>query len=178
MFKCSYAGIGTRDITVGEALTISKISSLLSTLNILLYSGNAPGSDQCFQKSSNKNNIVFLPWEGFEKESFDYTKESLQYFVMGNSQAGLNSISSFHPAPNSLSRGARMLMARNYHQIHGHATYPRVSFVICCADPDGAQVKGGTGQAVRIANKLSIPVFNIRQEGWNQKLKQYLKENA
>jgi hypothetical protein len=173
-FVCSYAGIGTRDLTIGEHLVIGKVAKLLANMNVLLYSGNAPGSDQAFQKASNGKNIVFIPWDGFEQISFDYKKESIGYYVMGNSPEGQKSIDQFHPAPMSLSRGARSLMARNYHQIVGTGSYPTVSFVVCCADPkSNNEVAGGTGQAVRIANSMKIPVFNIRADGWQPAFKDF-----
>jgi hypothetical protein len=172
-FKASYAGIGSRDITLGEMLTIGSVSALLSKMNMLLYSGNAPGADQCFQKSCNKKCVVFLPWSGFEQSVFDYTTDSVKYFVMGRSKPGLDSIIKYHPRPASLSTGAQALMARNWHQIQGvPPEFPQVKFVVCCATPKGnGEVEGGTGQAVRIANDLKIPVINIREANWNANLK-------
>lgn len=172
----TYAGIGSRDITVGEHITINKVASLLSDMGVILFSGNAPGADQAFQKGSKGKNIVFIPWTGFEKDSFDYERESLQYYVLGNSPEGLKSIQKFHPAPQSLSEGARKLMARNYHQICGAGECPQVSFVVCCVNKDSAgNYCGGTSQALRIAKSLNIPIYNIRENGWSQNLKEYLK---
>jgi len=57
-------------------------------------------------------------------------------------------------------------MARNYRQIMGVGKYPMVKCVICCANPTKDGVKGGTGQAVRIAKSISVPVFNVRDPMW------------
>ena len=171
-FKCAYAGIGSRDITLGEMITIGNVAALLSRMNILLYSGNAPGSDINFQKASNGKCVVFLPWEGFELSSFNYKTEAHKYFIKGRSEQGLASIIKYHPNPAALTTGGKALMARNYHQIHGvPPEFPKVSFVVCCATPKGNGVEGGSNQAVSIANDLKIPVINIRKDNWNADLK-------
>lgn len=171
-YLCSYAGIGSRSISIAEHLAIAKIGNLLSDMNMLLYSGNAPGADVAFQFASKNKCVIFLPWNGFEKDIYDYNC-AVDHFVMGNSEKGLESVTKYHPRPDSLSTGGRALMARNYHQIHGvPPKYPQVKFVVCCADPalDGG-VSGGTGQAVRIAQDIGLPIINIRVDGWKDALK-------
>jgi len=172
-YKFAYAGIGTRNLTVSEHLTIQKTARILSKSRILLYSGNAPGSDQAFQYGSKGDCVCFLPWDGFEKQSFDYTILARKYFIMGESTEGLASIIKYHPNPTSLSKGGKALMARNFHQIHGVLPdLPMIKFVVCCADPSpNGGCLGGTGQAVRIAMDLNIPIINIRVPGWAQLLK-------
>ena len=169
----SYAGIGSRDISLGEKLEIGKLAGILSEMGYVLYSGNAPGSDQSFGYGSKGRNVIYLPWMGFEVESFDYRSKSLAYYDMGSSEAGLAAIGSSHRS--RLSSGGLRCMARNYHQIYGYGEYPMVSFVVYCADDlsDG-RVKGGTNQAVSIAKGLGIPVVNMRVSGWNMRLKELL----
>lgn len=173
----SYTGIGSRDISELEKQIILDLSKRLS-IEYTVYSGNADGADIAFQTGSGENNIAFLPWTGFNKEAFNYEIFSKDYFVVGQEKDGLDSVAKYHPNGRFLRYGARCLMARNYYQIMGYSTYPRSSFVICCASPmdDGSDnVEGGTGQAVRIAIDLQIPVVNIRKQGWEQKLKAILK---
>lgn len=174
----SYAGIGTREITEKEQDLIIGISNKLSK-KFIVYSGNAEGSDIAFQLGSNKQCVLFLPWASFNIEKYAL-HDSLDWYDMGHSQVGLESIDKYHPNKN-LSRGAKMMMARNYHQVVGWEKYPIVSFVICCADEDDeGNILGGTGQACRIAKDLVIPVINIRKKGWSEKLNksiQYIKEN-
>jgi hypothetical protein len=63
------------------------------------------------------------------------------------------------------------MMIRNYFQIFGHEGAERSSFVICWT-PDGANgttiltshESGGTGQAIRIASKYNIPVYNLNSD--------------
>ena len=166
----SYAGIGSRSITPLEQNRISHIATKLSK-HFVLYSGNADGADIAFQKGSQGQCVLMLPWAGFNKQNYDMT-HCLESFVVGNTTEALQSVKDFHPNPGPLSRGVRCLMARNYHQVFGVGKYPKVSFVVCCADEDKkGNVKGGTGQAVRLAISESIPVINIRSPYWRHQLR-------
>jgi hypothetical protein len=175
-YKFMYAGIGSRTISGIESELIKKVAFKLSNLGGCVYSGSAPGSDQAFQLGSNGNNIVFLPWDGFEKNSFDYSTLSLAHFVVGKEPEGIKSIVEFHPNPSALSQGARALMARNWFQVAGYAEWPPVDFVVCCTDrASSGEFTGGTSQATRIAQSLNIPVINLRGHGWQSQLSALVK---
>lgn len=168
----AYAGIGSRSITPEENAKISTIAKMLSGLDYICYSGNANGSDIAFQNGSNGKCVIFLPWYSFNYESFHPSSTNcLDHHIVGTKSYGLKSVNEFHPRPGSLSDGARMLMARNYYQINGFDNYPVVDFVLCCANRDNVgNILGGTGQAVRIAKSLDIPIINIRDDGWEDDL--------
>jgi hypothetical protein len=171
----SYAGIGSRDISSKELEVILRLSKKLSE-RYICYSGNAPGADENWQRGSEGRCVIFLPWRDFNAESYP-PSNSLAYFVVGNEPEGLESISKFHQNPQGLTRGGRALMARNYYQIMGYDKFPRVSFVVCCADFNAkGSILGGTGQACRIAKSLKIPIFNIRKPGFLEDLKSFLVE--
>jgi hypothetical protein len=173
----SYAGIGSRDITDIERQNIILIAKIMAKADWLLYSGNADGSDISFQTGCDGKCVIMLPWAGFNIDEYDYTF-SRDYFVLGDDRIGQDSVDKYHPNSSKLKRGGRALMSRNYFQIMGYRKYPTVSLVICCAKPSGKGVIGGTGQAVRIAESLKIPIINIRTAGWKLKFKQYLQKNA
>lgn len=169
----TYAGIGSRSITDKESKIIEKISKKLSK-NFVLFSGNACGSDQAFQTGSNGNCVLFLPWAGFEKQNFDFLKV-LDVFDLGKSREGMESVEKFHPNKN-LTYGQKLMMSRNFHQIMGYKKYPKVSFVVYCANEDEkGNIDGGTGQAIRIARSQNIPAINIRISGWQKKLTEIAK---
>jgi hypothetical protein len=165
-----YAGIGTREITPDEHETIIDLAGVMASKDFIVYSGNAPGSDITFQEGSNGQCVIFLPWNGFNQEMYNY-RNSLAHYVVGDSKDGLESTRKYHPNYYILSRGAKALMNRNHHQVFGYDIYPKVDFIVCCADPArNNHVKGGTGQAVRIALDNNIPVINLRKDGWRQDL--------
>ena len=74
----------------------------------------------------------------------------------------------YHPNWYRLSVGARRLMARNCHQILGEDLKTPVNFVICWTK-DGGKT-GGTGQAMRIADDLNIPIYNLFFEDTLEKI--------
>jgi len=170
----AFAGIGSREITSYEKILINKVSSLLCQYNYILYSGNADGADITFQEGSRGQCVVFLPWDRFNINKFDYTNKwkCRQYFEVGHEEKGFKSVEDFHPNPKVLSVYAHALMTRNYFQVMGYDRYPKVDFVLCCANEDKkGNVQGGTGQACRIAKSLNIPVINIRNPNWKELLK-------
>lgn len=170
----TYAGIGSRKITPLEEETIKTIAKKLAELGYVCLSGNADGADHAFQVGSDNNCVVMLPWQGFNEKLYD-VDEALDHYDLGESQTGIEAAEKYHPHFKTLNKSALKLHARNYHQIAGYDKYPKVDFVICCSDPDPTGgVKGGTGQAVRIAKKLNVPVINIREDGWQEQYEQWI----
>lgn len=161
----SYAGIGSREITSTEEGRIHRIAEIMQMKGYLLYSGGADGSDHAFEVGSGGYGVSFLPWPGFNAQL-----ESKTYKVVFHSKESEASVNRWHPMPSKLTRNGRLFMSRNYFQVNGAGGLPRVDFVICCATRKRDEVSGGTGQAVRIANSLKIPVINIRDAYWEREI--------
>lgn len=158
----SYAGIGSETISSEEESQIKCLAKYLAKRGITLYSGNCKGADQAFQRGSGGECVIFLPWYSYELESYD-VHNSIKYFVAVATKEGNESILKYHPRGSSIVGAAQKMHCRNYHIIAGMEDYPPVRFVLCCANYDSQfNVAGGTGQGVRIAKALSIPVYNIR----------------
>jgi hypothetical protein len=66
----------------------------------------------------------------------------------------------FHPAYQKLSYGAKKMMHRNSNQVMGKDMNTPCDFIICWTK-DG-KATGGTGQAIRIATSMGIPVYNLK----------------
>jgi hypothetical protein len=165
----AYAGIGSRDITDVERRQIEKIASVLAK-RFIVYSGNAEGSDIAFQTGSRGKCVIFIPWNGFNDDKYSL-KESIECYEVGEEKEGRDCVVRLHPNPSALRQGGKKLMARNFYQVAGFLKYPEVEFVICCALVDkNGKVKGGTSQAVRLAEERGIPVINIRVDGWKERL--------
>jgi len=173
-----YTGIGSRKITKREEKTISGIALYLKRNDFTVYSGNASGADVTFQRGSGGNCVVFVPWKSFNESVYNYIDESKFSVCIEESKdrEAYESVEKFHPNPRALTRAGRNFMARNYYQVMGYGEYPVSEFVVCCADEDRyGEVTGGTGQAVRIAKSLGLPIINIRTDGWLKKIKQQVK---
>jgi len=151
-----YTGIGSRR-TPEDILKWMEIFGKKFDINYTLRSGGAPGADKAFEKYV-KVKDIYLPWKGFESNASPLFSPSEEAFELA---------STLHPGWKNLSEGAKKLMARNAHQVLGTNLKIPSEFVICYT-PDGATTEktctrntGGTGLAIRLADKMKIPVFNL-----------------
>lgn len=169
-----YTGIGSRNITPHERQLIYQIAEKLLEYDYVCLSGNAEGSDNAFQVGSKHNCVLMLPWDGFNEHVYPHTK-ALDAYVVGKEEKGVEAMMELHPHNDTLKDSAKALHARNYYQIMGFDKYPKSEFVICCADRDyNGDIKGGTGQAERIAKKYKVPIINIRDKNWEEEFEQLI----
>jgi hypothetical protein len=140
--KRIYAGIGSRKTPPETLAIIKKLAGLLEREGWLLRSGGADGADTAFEQGvmDTRHRAIFLPGDWFNERKagpggfYDSTK-------LPGWEMALETVDRFHPASNNLSPFARKLMARNAMQI-------------------GLR-KGGTGQALRIAEEYGVPIINL-----------------
>ena len=149
-----YTGIGSRN-TPPEILSLmSKIAIFLSKKNYILRSGGARGADLSFSKSIDDNKKqIFLPWKGFNN---NYNHK---YPIKEDAQ---KMAEEFHPAWENCSEGAKKLHARNCYQVLGYDLKAPSKFIICWTP--GGKLIGGTSQALRIALKNNIKIYNLAIE--------------
>jgi hypothetical protein len=137
-----YAGIGSRGTPHYHLQTMRSIGRNLAASGYTLRSGGAPGADTAYELGAHTVNgkmQIFYPHR-VKPEWIEYAAK-------------------FHPAWNKCDDYAKKLHARNSAIILGENLDDPVAFVSCWTQ-DGL-VKGGTGQALRIAQALNIPIFNI-----------------
>ena len=167
----TYAGIGSRETPLDVLNQMTTLGWELEKLGFKLYSGAADGADKAFSNSSS-NKVEFIPWKGFNN-CFTGIVPVLTDELLAIAE-------SVHPAWDKCSQGAKKLHARNCHQILGEDLNSPVDFVLCWT-PDGAETKtsyntGGTGQAIRLANRYGIPVINMYNADWKQRLDVLLED--
>lgn len=156
-----YAGIGSRETPVKIQRAMTNIAQHLSDHNFICRTGYAKGADQSFYIGAAPNCVVYNPKEIVVPNggiSLDCTK-------FGNWHIALEIAEQYHGGWNHLGSFAKLLIARNTYQILGDDLNTPSEFVVCWT-PDGATGKttrntGGTGQAIRIAHALNIPVYNL-----------------
>lgn len=153
----NYAGIGSRK-TPGEMLeAMEKIGRALAYKGCILRSGGAKGADSAFERGcdiAKGRKKIFLPWKGFEGSS---SKLVLTEFTNYKEAEAL--ARRYHPNYEALSQGAKKLMARNGYQVLGVDLQTPADFIVCYTE--NGEIKGGTGQALRMAADYGIPVFNL-----------------
>ncbi len=159
-----YAGIGSRQTPKSVLDAFEVLGEKLGSMGFVLRSGRAPGADSAFERGAIKthaNSEIFIPWQGFPKGSTLSRRPAIIFDLVEQTQRqkAVDSVRKYHPAPDRLSNGAFKLMARNYLQIFGPQVTSASSTFVVCYTSDG-KASGGTGQAIRMAEKAGIPVFN------------------
>lgn len=166
MLSFTYAGIGSRETPTDVCNTMTEMARKLDHLGLVLFSGGADGADEAFEKGA-MNKIIFLPWNGFNNKR----KDGKQYIVPNYEESF---VEKYHPNAQYLKPGALKLMSRNSYQVLGIDLKSPVDFVVCWTK-DGKST-GGTGQALRIAEDYSIPIFNLKRPDHFQKLGNFVIE--
>lgn len=143
-----YAGIGSRATPRDVWLKMKTIGQMLAMSGLILRSGRAPGADTAFHEGAK---LLNGQCELYDSES---AKNRPDWF---------NHARKYHPRFDALDRHAQHLIARNSAIVLGVDLHTPVRFIVCWTP--GGEVKGGTGQALRIAPDYSIPVFNLAVPG-------------
>lgn len=157
MPRVHYAGIGSRSAPSGVLRVAEDGARMLREAGWTLRSGHAPGCDQAFEVGAGLAAEVFLPWPEFESG----VPTVARHVEPWPAAWAYRMAAHFHPAWGRLGSGARALHARNCHEVLGVDLMDPVRFVVCWV-PSGRE--GGTGQALRIARALSIPVFFLSRD--------------
>ncbi len=174
-----YTLIGSRD-TPEEVLTLmTNVSTVLAKKGWIGRSGGAGGADKCLEIGCEEYSHmmqVFLPWDGFNK---CYSRNT--GYIDSTKLPAYNSAQELaeelHPNWEACSRGAKSLHTRNCMQILGKDLKTPSKFVLCWAKPtdDKGNVKGGTGQAVRLAICTGVDIINLYYEEERIRIEKFIK---
>lgn len=151
-----YTGIGSRETPDEIIKLMMNIGATLARHGWTLRSGHADGADMAFEDGAKLNQgkmEIYLPWQGFNHAP------SLMGYIVHHDPEAERIASQFHPAWDRCSQGARKLHTRNVFQVAG-AELDTASDLVICWTKDGKR-GGGTGQALRIAEHLNIPIFDL-----------------
>jgi hypothetical protein len=163
------AVIGSRDIPNEYYDKLADIVRVLQR-RYIIRSGGANGSDHVVTEYvAAHRRQIYIPWDGFNG-----LYDSSQTGVINAQKLTSKNLSyelaeKYHPYWHNLKDGAKRLMARNSHQVMGMDMETPVDFIVCYTK--SGKATGGTGQAIRIAEKMNIPVYNIKNEEDYKKLK-------
>lgn len=159
----TYAGIGGRNTPLEIALKMIEISSKLSSLDYTLRSGGANGADSAFETGCHANKEIYLPWKKFNNNLSDL------YLPWNIDKMFLDIIKQVNPEILNCSHAVISLHARNCQQILGEHLDSPCDFVLCWTDRDRTWF-GGTMFAIKLAELNHIPVINMLDKEWENKL--------
>lgn len=138
--KRTYAGIGARDTPDNILQIMGYLALALQDNGWMLRSGGARGADQAFAEGLHVNNTII-------------------YTASDATEAAMQHAKDFHPAWHNCSDYAKRLHARNSMIILGRDLHSPVDLVVCWTKD--AEIVGGTGQSLRVAQHHSIPIVNL-----------------
>lgn len=161
-----YAGIGSRETPWHICQLMTMAAHVLSVHGYVLRSGGADKADMAFERGGGPDDEIFLPWKGFNG---NHSPLFLPEDIDGSQPW---EIAKAHcPYWDNCNEVTRRMFTRNTLQILGSKCNVPVQFVLCWTS--NGKDKGGTGQAMRVAQGYGIPVFNYfnRDDGisfWKQ----------
>lgn len=153
-----YAGIGSRETPAEVCSLMTEIGQELGIHGFTLRSGHAEGADKAFEKGYDlmpDGLEIFLPWKGFNGSASPY----YDWPDSTTAEHAMWLAAQVHPAWSRCSQGARKMHARNGAQILGWRLQHPSLFVVCWTP--GGRLQGGTAQALRLADRYHIPIFNL-----------------
>lgn len=160
MIKKFYTGIGSRNAPFWALEVAKSLAVELVSYGYTLRSGAAEGMDTAFETGCdlvNGNKEIYLPWNKFNGHPSNLYKHD---------ETARSIAKDLHPAWDKLSQGAKKMHTRNVYQIIG-SDYQHPSRFVVCYSNNG---RGGTMQAVRLANHMGIPVIDLCLEGYGGSL--------
>lgn len=167
----TYAGVGSRSTPSDQLNRIRLAAQRLRGMGYTLLSGGASGADTSFEAGAGAEKQIFLPWARFNGNESQFTKPSREAEQIA---------ATVHPSWRGLSGVTKLLMGRNSHQVLGADLMHPVDFLVCWT-PDGCESEddrsiatGGTGQAIALASRNNIPVFNLARHGSGERLRDFL----
>lgn len=166
----AYAGIGSRKTPPEILRKMQLVAKRLEDRGYTLRSGGADGADSAFESGCARQEI-FLPWPGFRGRKSVFQEVCEDAIAIARH---------LHPALDRLSAAGQKLMARNGYQILGRDLKTPADFVLCWTEGGEEHERqrtretGGTGQAIALASRWDIPVFNMANRGALERVAAFL----
>lgn len=152
----TYVGIGARRTPPKVLADMTRIARWLHRTGCHLNSGGADGADRAFADGATPDTrTLYLPWPGYNR----HAGPDCRVLSPAERTACERLAAELHPAWERCSRGVRALHARNAAIVLGPGLDRPVHGVICWTP--GGETVGGTGMAMRIADRAGVLVLNL-----------------
>lgn len=157
------AGIGPRKITQDGIALVTHVATQLAQLGFHMNSGHGEGADQAWAAPfPDSQKTIYIPWWGFNSAIPDDTT----VFQLANPSPIFRELAArYHPNWGKLAGSAQALMIRNVSILASGKDEIPVEAVVYWQEPHiSIKAVGGTQHALRVAQHLEIPCFNINTE--------------
>jgi len=169
-------GIGSRETPESELILLTRIGAAVEKRDGRGRSGGAGGADLAFERgfSDPRNIDVIVPWKGFLPKGM--SQRDVDAFLgrprpasgpgapvmlpWDKREEAEEQASHYHPAWHKCTPGAKSLHTRNIPQVVG-LQLDRPADAVVAWTKDG-KATGGTGQAIRMAEDIGVPVANLK----------------
>jgi len=176
-----YTLIGSRETPEDILNLMTKAAKVLSEQRWIGRSGGADGADKCLEVGCCDPSLmeIYLPWNGFNKLYSDKVgyidTPKLPCYPEAQDLA-----QDLHPNWEVCKKGAKALHTRNCMQVLGRELNTPSKFVLCWGIPVGedGNVKGGTGQACRLAIKNDVPIMNLYYGSVQQRILSFIGQGG
>ena len=159
-----YAGIGSRETPRDILEVMTKVATILNREGWILRTGDAKGADAAFRTGASNKQV--------------YTIKSLSQISKEMCDICYNDLITLHPNVNAVMRKpwAKEYLMRDFLQVRGyHPNDTLSSFIICWTKDAG--LNGGTAQAMRLAHKLGIDIYNLADKSTLQLILKFIQDN-
>lgn len=159
-----YTGIGSRKTPRAILAIMTKLATVLEHKGYTLRTGDAKGADAAFRAGC------------FNKQV--YTIKSLSEISEEMHDICYNDLITLHPNVNAVMRKpwAKEYLMRDSLQVRGHSPDDALSKFVVCWTKD-AGLNGGTAQAMRVANKLGVEIYNLADDHTLLEVVEYINAN-
>lgn len=159
-----YTGIGSRETPKDILEVMTKLATVLEHKGYILRTGDAKGADAAFRAGCSNKQV--------------YTIKSLSEISEEMHDICYNDLITLHPNVNAVMRKpwAKEYLMRDSLQVRGNHPNDTLSHFVVCWTKD-AGLNGGTAQAMRLANKLGVEIYNLANPATLQEIVKYINDN-
>ena len=176
-----YTGVGSRKTPETIQYLMAHVAEELGREGYILRSGGAEGADAAFEYGA----MAMTPRpEIYRPQGTRGEAHWIKSYPIDVWDKALQLAASVHPAWDRCSPYARSLHARNAFQVLGWDLQSPSAFMICWT-PDGASSAaectirtGGTGTAIRMADRHGVEVFNLQKDHHFQRIFEWVKKQG
>lgn len=169
------AGIGPRKITPEGIELVTHVAEQLAQLGFHMNSGHGTGADQAWAAPfPDGQKSIYLPWWGFngalpdDNTVFKLARLRFDYIELA---------SAHHKGWDKLPESIKHLMVRNVAILLSGQDDTKVDAVVYWQESNiNIHSRGGTQHALRVAQSLQIPCFNVNTDEGQAGLDKWVTE--